>query len=130
MVIIWIYDVERYFYTCSCPENQNVKFTLNILRLGAKDWWKFVTQGYFLADKVVVTWEQFSKMFRTKYVPLVERWRDWIRRIRPQAYDRDSDEDHHDVHGESFFLPQVCFFGVGLDVPILEYVKTEIWSLC
>lgn len=34
----WIFDVEGRFYTCSCPEDQNVKFVLNLLHWGAKDW--------------------------------------------------------------------------------------------
>ena len=49
---------------------------LNLLRLGAKDWWKFVTANYSLVEHIVVTWEIFTKMFRDDFVPMVERQRE------------------------------------------------------
>lgn len=33
----WISNVDVYFFTCSCPEAQKVKFVLNLLCWGAKD---------------------------------------------------------------------------------------------
>lgn len=65
--------MERYFYTCSCHEDQNVKFVLNLLRWGAKHWWEFVTQSFLHADRAIYTWDHFREMFRGEYVPLVER---------------------------------------------------------
>lgn len=41
-----IYDVKGRFYTCLCPNDLKVHFTLNLLRLGVKDQWNFVTTGY------------------------------------------------------------------------------------
>lgn len=63
-------------YTCLCPEDYKAKFTLNLLRLGVKDWWKLVTGAYSHADKVAVTWEQFTNLLHVEYVPLVER--EWL----------------------------------------------------
>ena len=71
----WIADIEGCFYTCSCPEHLRVRFALNQLRLGAKDWWKFVTANFTLAETAAVTWEGFTTMFREEYVPPVERER-------------------------------------------------------
>ncbi|KAL7584909.1 uncharacterized protein LOC128127083 [Lactuca sativa] len=71
----WIADIEGCFYTCSCPEHLRVRFALNQLRLGAKDWWKFVTANFTLAETAAVTWEGFTTMFRDEYVPPVERER-------------------------------------------------------
>ena len=51
----WIADIEGCFYTCSCPEHLRVQFALNQLRLGAKDWWKFVTASFTLAEISEVT---------------------------------------------------------------------------
>ena len=55
----WIYDIEGCFYTCSCPDHLRVRFALNQLRLGAKDWWKFMTVGFTSTNHVAVTWERF-----------------------------------------------------------------------
>lgn len=35
--------------------------------------------------------------------------------------DRVHDGDHQDVYRESSFLPRVCCFRAGLDVPLLEH---------
>ena len=69
----WVSDIEGCFYTCSCPEHLRVRFALNQLRLGAKDWWKFTTAHYSPAELAAVTWERFTTMFRDEYVPSVER---------------------------------------------------------
>lgn len=69
----WISDVEGSFYTFSCSENLRVRFALNLLLLEAKDWWKFVTTDYTLAEHSTVTWERFSEMFINEFVPVVER---------------------------------------------------------
>ena len=52
-----------------------VRFALNLLRLGAKDWWKFVTIEFSPMEKAAVTWEWFVEMFHEGYVPLMERER-------------------------------------------------------
>lgn len=71
----WISDVEGCFYTCLCPEHMRVWFALYQLRLGAKDWWKFVTADFTSAELAAVTWERFTTMFKDEYVPPVERER-------------------------------------------------------
>ena len=48
---------------------------MNQLRLGAKDWWKFVMANFTLEEISAVTWEKFTTMFRDEYVPPVERER-------------------------------------------------------
>lgn len=72
----WIADVKGCFYTCSCPDDLRVQFTLNLLRLVVKHWGKFVTTILTHAERAVVTWERFLEMFREEYVPLVER--EWM----------------------------------------------------
>ena len=42
----WLSDVEGCFFTCSCPADQRVRCALNLLRLGAKDWWRLTTGSY------------------------------------------------------------------------------------
>lgn len=59
----WISDIEGCFFTCSSPEHLRVRFVLNQLRLGAKDWWKFVMVHYSPAELAAVTWERFTAMF-------------------------------------------------------------------
>ena len=69
----WISNIEGCFYTCSCYENLKVRFALNQLCLGTKDWWKFVTTNYSPADHATVTWDRFTQLSRDKFVPQVER---------------------------------------------------------
>lgn len=45
-----ISDVVGCFYVFLCPENQKVKFALNFLRWGVKDWWEFMTHGFLHAE--------------------------------------------------------------------------------
>lgn len=71
----WIYDVEGCFFTWSCLEDLKVKFTLNLLHLGAKNWWKLVTGAFYHVENTIVTWEKLTKMFCTDYVLLAERER-------------------------------------------------------
>ena len=71
----WISDIEGCFFTCSSPEHLRVRFALNQLRLGAKDWWKFVTTSFTLAEISEVTWERFTTIFRDEYVPPLEKER-------------------------------------------------------
>ena len=47
----WIADIDGCFYTCSCTEHLRVRFALIQLRLGVKDWWKFVT-AHFMPAKM------------------------------------------------------------------------------
>ena len=75
MEMRWLYDVDDYFFTCSCPGDKNIKCALNLIRLGSKDWLRLVTSSYAPEQRVAVTWERFSEMCRTRYDPLVERER-------------------------------------------------------
>lgn len=51
----WTSDMECCFLSCLCLEDQKVKFTLNLLRLGVKDWLQLVTSAYSPAKKAAVT---------------------------------------------------------------------------
>ena len=73
--IRWLSDVEGCFFTCSCPADQKVRCAQNLLRLGAKDWWRLTTGSYSDDQRAAITWEQFRDMFRTRYVPRVEQER-------------------------------------------------------
>nr|KAJ0210028.1 hypothetical protein LSAT_V11C400157280 [Lactuca sativa] len=81
VAIRWLSDVEGCFFTCSCPADQRVRCALNLLRLGAKDWWSLTTGSYSDAQRATVTWDQFQEMFNTRYAPRVERERErgWLR---------------------------------------------------
>ena len=72
----WISDIEGCFYTCSCLQHLRVQFALNELRLGAKDWRKFVTTNFTLAEISEVTWDRFTTIFKDEYVPPVVR--EWL----------------------------------------------------
>ena len=65
----WVSDIEGCFYICSCPEHLTFRFALNQIRLGAKEWWKFVAANFTLQETSEVTWERFTTMFREEYVP-------------------------------------------------------------
>ncbi|XP_023750831.1 uncharacterized protein LOC111899182 [Lactuca sativa] len=71
----WLSGVEGCVFTYSCPSNQNVRCALNLLRSGAKDWWRLVTGSYTDDQRAAVTWDQFREMFRTCYIPRLERER-------------------------------------------------------
>lgn len=67
-----LYDVEGCFFTFLCTEDQKVKFSLNLISLGEKDWWKLVIGAFSLMESVIVTQEHFTDIFHAEYVPLVE----------------------------------------------------------
>ena len=69
----WLSDVEVCFFTCSCPTDQKVRCTLNLLRSGVKDRWRLMTGSYSDEQRAAVTWEKFRDMFRSRYIPRVER---------------------------------------------------------
>ena len=75
MEMRWFSDVEGCFFTCSCPVDHKVKWSMNLFQSGEKDWWRLVTGSYTPKQRVVVTSEQFYEMFCMRYVQLVERKR-------------------------------------------------------
>ena len=52
-----------------------MRCALNLLRLGAKDWWRLTLGSYLDAQRATISWDQFREMFSTRYVPRVERER-------------------------------------------------------
>lgn len=48
-------DVEGLFFSSSYSEDQKVRYTLNLLHLGAKDWWKLVVGAYSSGEKAALT---------------------------------------------------------------------------
>lgn len=77
------------FFTFSCDEDQKVKFPLNLLHLGAQDWWKLVTGGCSPMENPVVTWEQFTGMFNSEVSPGGSF---------AEAGNRFSEKDHQDIY--------------------------------
>lgn len=71
----WLSDVEGCFFAYSCPADLRVRCALNLLRLGAKDWWRLTTGSYSDAQRAAVSWYQFREMFINRYVPQDERER-------------------------------------------------------
>ena len=69
----WLSDMEGCFSTSLCPADQRVGCALNLLRLGAKDWWRLTTRSFSDAQRVAVSWDQFRGMFSTRYVPRDEK---------------------------------------------------------
>ena len=68
----WIYDVKGRF-----QEELKVLFVVNLIYLGEKGWWKFVTIGYSHVEQVEVTWKQYVEMFREEFIALMKRrWLD------------------------------------------------------
>lgn len=106
----WISDVEGSFCMWSCPEDQKVKFALNLLRSGAKDSWEFVSQSFFSctashSDLGVVSGDVPSGVCST----CGERATD-TRVLVARVDDRVIHGDHWDVLARYPFLPIVCCF--------------------
>ena len=59
----WLSDMEVCFFTCSCLADQKVRCALNLLRFGAKDWWRLMTGSYTNDQIAAVTWEKFREVF-------------------------------------------------------------------
>ena len=51
----WLSDMEECFFTCSCSAGQRVRCALNLLRLGARDWWRLTTGSYSDAQQAAVS---------------------------------------------------------------------------
>ena len=51
----WLDDVEGCFFTCLCFADQRVRCALNLLRSGAKDWWRLAISYYSVEQRDVVT---------------------------------------------------------------------------
>ena len=68
----WISDVEGVFHTSGCPADLKVRFSLNLLRGPAKDWWGLQAATLSEAQLAALTWGEFVARFRQQYVPRVE----------------------------------------------------------
>lgn len=62
--------VEGCFYTCSCQDDLRVRYALNLLLLGEKFYWKFVTTGCSSVEPDVVTWDRFVERLAHEYLSL------------------------------------------------------------
>ena len=51
----WLSDMEGCFFTCSCLADQKVRCALNLLRLGAKEWWRLTTGLYTDDQRAIIT---------------------------------------------------------------------------
>lgn len=68
-----ISDMDVWFYMCSFPDNMKVRFALNFIPWGAKDWWILVSKALSPTKLATLTLEQFTYMSRSYYHPLMER---------------------------------------------------------
>ena len=71
----WLSDVEGAFITCGCPDEFKVRCAMNLLRDGAKSWWKALTAKWSSDQILAMTWEEFREKFEAHYVPRVEQQR-------------------------------------------------------
>ena len=53
----WLSGMEGCFFMCSCPTDNKVRCSINLLRFGAKDWCRLMTRSYTDDQRVAVTWE-------------------------------------------------------------------------
>ncbi|KAJ9544548.1 hypothetical protein OSB04_024255 [Centaurea solstitialis] len=68
----WISEIEGAFLTSFCPADVKVRFTANLLRGPAKDWWNVVNGSRTPEQIGALTWEEFTEMFRAEFAPQIE----------------------------------------------------------
>nr|XP_016479255.1 PREDICTED: uncharacterized protein LOC107800578 [Nicotiana tabacum] len=68
----WIECMERVFEQLECTNAAKFKYTISLLQNDAYDWWVSVPNAK--AKPLVLTWDDFVKAFRAKYVPLLSRY--------------------------------------------------------
>ena len=73
--IHWISDIEGAFLTSGCPDEFKVRCATNLLRYGAKSWWKAMTAKWSEDQIIAMSWGEFRERFEAQYVPRVEQQR-------------------------------------------------------
>ncbi|GJV55275.1 zinc finger, CCHC-type, retrotransposon gag domain protein [Tanacetum coccineum] len=68
----WIQDVEGTFDTSKYPDNLRVKFTANLLRGRAKEWWNYTLAAKGLDVARNMSWNEFKELFLQKFSPQAE----------------------------------------------------------
>nr|XP_016451559.1 PREDICTED: uncharacterized protein LOC107776209 [Nicotiana tabacum] len=64
----WLERMERVFEQLECTNAAKFKYAISLLQNDAYDWWVSVPNAK--AKPPVLTWDDFVKSFRAKYVPL------------------------------------------------------------
>uniref|UniRef100_A0A1U7WEZ0 Uncharacterized protein LOC104227863 n=1 Tax=Nicotiana sylvestris TaxID=4096 RepID=A0A1U7WEZ0_NICSY len=65
----WLERMERVFEQLECTNAAKFKYAISLLQKDAYDWWVSVPNAK--AKPPVLTWDDFVKSFRAKYVPPV-----------------------------------------------------------
>ncbi len=63
----WLERMDRVFKKLHCPDELKFEYFVSLLQGDAYDWWKTIPHS--LAEPPVLTWEDFIREFRQKYVP-------------------------------------------------------------
>ncbi|GJV81072.1 reverse transcriptase domain-containing protein [Tanacetum coccineum] len=68
----WIQDVEGTFDTSKCPKKLRVKYSANLFRGRAKEWWNYTlaAKGPDVARNL--SWNEFKELFLQKFSPHAE----------------------------------------------------------
>ncbi|GJT75499.1 reverse transcriptase domain-containing protein [Tanacetum coccineum] len=69
---LWIQDVEGTFDTSKCLDNLRVKFTANLLRGRAKEWWNYILAAKDPDVAQNMPWNEFKELFLQKFSPQAE----------------------------------------------------------
>ncbi len=63
----WLKRMDRVFKILHCPNELKFEYSVSLLQGDAYDWWK--TIPYSLVEPLVLTWDDFIREFRQKYIP-------------------------------------------------------------
>ncbi|PKA52646.1 hypothetical protein AXF42_Ash001627 [Apostasia shenzhenica] len=66
----WLEKMEKVFDGMRCPNDRKVSLVVTVLDGEGNDWWKHYRRIHFRDRPVeAISWEEFVKAFRQKYVP-------------------------------------------------------------
>ncbi len=63
----WLERMDRVFKKLHCIEELRFKYSVSLLHGDAYDWWKTIPHS--LVESSMLTWNDFLREFRQKYVP-------------------------------------------------------------
>ncbi len=63
----WLERMDRVFKKLHCPDELKFEYSVSLLQRDAYDWWKTIPHN--LVEPPVLTWDDFIREFRQKYVP-------------------------------------------------------------
>ncbi|MQL99250.1 hypothetical protein Taro_031970 [Colocasia esculenta] len=65
----WLRETEKIFRTLHCAEEERVTLATYMLQEHADVWWSSVLRTQFEDGAMEVTWTEFVRLFRAKYIP-------------------------------------------------------------